>query len=1045
MSERISYIEMDLRKCSNVYGVSPCTAGGGGAITYSGVNLMPSWNDPTGWTGATDPDLSYQELIESNPSGTGIIGRFEYVGPNFANIISAPYQSGAVAGDYYIGMIVKPLSANIGMRIILRSVATQFANIYTSASTGAITDNGYGAESIISDLGDGYNLIQIKAPYNGLSSEIKAELYFYEVSDGGVPAGHPNIADAIKMQSVYFGINTDWPAQLPSTTNGCFNTLSTCQDAPNYNDSTSLIRFSTVSARLPFDISAEPNIESINFAPGVLDLGKSTGIRSTLTIKFKDHRSPDTGLSADPYRSTRDYIPKDTGTFWGKFKARHKFIKGQPLRWIQGDNDQDLDQMETRHYIVESVAGPDTKGLFTIIAKDILKLTDKQQSQAPRLSNGYLATDISDTAVSLLLAPGGVGESEYPVEGWVALGGSEVASFTRVDDTLTLVRGQENTEAKEHKADARVQLCLEYPSGSNMNDILEDLIVNYSTTPSEYISTLDWKVENNNYIQRFYSGFIAQPTSVNKLLNEIQEQTASSLWWDDLNRTIRWKVLQPVSTDATVYDDNVIMTDTLSIKDQPEKRVSQVQTYYGQRNPLKKLEDTDNFINSILTAPDGLLVEDGAPAIREIFSRWIPETARDTARRLNDLILSRYSQPPRLLGFRLFKDSKIQLPSLGAGYAFEHWSLQTAEGFAARMNIQTTKIKAGIAAIDVVGEEVLYNETVTPDDPNVWNIEIETDRANVNIFKETSENVPITDTSIVNVYIKSTGRSVGGVDDFSLDTGEGWPAGAEINIYNSNIIAGIGGIGGKGAGGNIPSASESQRGTINSEPGQPGGDGKSALRIRRDVNLYNYGTIVAGGGGGGGGGASMSEIRNSPIHQWFNVVVTGSGGGGGAGLPVVSGGAGGDGSVGSPGSNTSNGPLGGVVAGEAGKNSHVDGLVPGNGGTYIFGPRPYKSIQFTPKGTIYGEKSTLLSESGAGLRGSSIITGAPTPTDTNDGDYDLDLVAGDYPYWNKLKTNVAAQGADGLAIVVDGGATLTIKAGSTGVVYGTTTGTIITE
>ena len=37
-----------------------------------------------------------------------------------------------------------------------------------------------------------------------------------------------------------------------------------------------------------------------------------------------------------------------------------------------------------------------------------------------------------------------------------------------------------------------------------------------------------------------------------------------------------------------------------------------------------------------------------------------------------------------------------------------------------------------------MAEEVLYNETVTPDDPSVYNLDIETDKANINIFDEVS-------------------------------------------------------------------------------------------------------------------------------------------------------------------------------------------------------------------------------------------------------------------------------------------------------------------
>ncbi len=60
-----------------------------------------------------------------------------------------------------------------------------------------------------------------------------------------------------------------------------------------------------------------------------------------------------------------------------------------------------LAEMETRHFVVESTDGPNTDGIYTITAKDVLKLADDDRAQAPLMSNGFLvgAIDADDTSV----------------------------------------------------------------------------------------------------------------------------------------------------------------------------------------------------------------------------------------------------------------------------------------------------------------------------------------------------------------------------------------------------------------------------------------------------------------------------------------------------------------------------------------------------------------------------------------------------------------------------------------------------------------------
>ena len=172
----------------------------------------------------------------------------------------------------------------------------------------------------------------------------------------------------------------------------CFNTLATCQDRANFTNVPVTLRFAVPTDFLPSNIECIPNIKDISFDPSVVSLGKDLGQRATLTVNFFDHRHSDTGAGFDKYLadspSSRDYNPYEQGTFWGKFRKRQQFMHGVPIRWIQGSVDEALADMEVRHFIVDSFAGPDNNGNFRIVAKDPLKLADGDKALAPVANTG---------------------------------------------------------------------------------------------------------------------------------------------------------------------------------------------------------------------------------------------------------------------------------------------------------------------------------------------------------------------------------------------------------------------------------------------------------------------------------------------------------------------------------------------------------------------------------------------------------------------------------------------------------------------------------
>lgn len=769
-------------------------------------------------------------------------------------------------------------------------------------------------------------------------------------------------------------------ASIPATGDiKCFNCFSTCQDKDNYSKEIVTSRHSSVSSKPPINIDAIPDMSSYSIRPAQVDLGESIGTRASVSMVFKDARFPDTGPEGDYYLSDRNYDPYTQGSYWGKFRARYPFIQGSDVRLIRGDTNQSLNQMETRHFIVDTVAGPDSSGRFTLTCKDALKLADGKKAQAPIMSNGEILTSITSTQTSLTLTPVGVGDAEYPSSGFVNLGGDEICSFTRVADSMAIVRAQFNTDAKEHDDGSRVQLCLQY-SSQLVTDVINDLLVNYSSIPQNYIPLSDWNSEDNAYIKRTYTALIAEPESVTDLVNELLQQTASSIWWDDVSRLIQFRVLKSVDTNAALYNDNLILADTFSAKDQNGKRVSQVWTYFGQINPLEDLTKNSNYSRTQINVnPESETNFEGRPSIKRLYSRWITATSRNAAERLNELILSRYSTPPRIISFALQRDVNLTQPSIGGGYNVSNRNLQDETGANAIMPIQVIQMKSTDVNFSVIGEEVLYLDTVAPEDPAFKYVDFETSgESNINLFDSAiASNNTAPEAGDTWTFNVKAGVTIGSnsTSSVSIQTGS-WPSGIDLILINNGQIIGKGGAAGGGGTAILPSVTN----------GGNGGNGGDAISCSYDLTIENNNIIGCGGGGGGGGGAINDNTIVKPL-------ATIGGGGGGGGNGTATGGAGGvtspssgDFFVGLTGNNgnsstyTVAGLGGAAVSLDAGGGGTTIGGAGGAGGQYADGANGTIGVKSS------SSQGAIISSAGiGGLAGSAINKNGNTVTITNNG------------------------------------------------------------
>lgn len=936
-------------------------------------------------------------------------------------------------------------------------------------------------------------------------------------------------------------------ASVPTTgAQKCFNSLVTCQDTVHFTNSPVTLRFSVDTGHNPDDIEALPFIarhEDVSITPGRISLGEDLGQRESVSVTFGDRPHPDTGPGFDKYLANRTYDPYAQGTFWGKFRARQPYLKGRNLRLYRGFVGQALADMECRHYIIDSYTGPGVEGRYTIVAKDILKLLDGDQAQAPGLSSGSLAADITSSATTATLVTGTGNGSNYGSAGKLAIGGKEIVSYYRdptagndadtklllhfdgnltdssasartatavngattattdpkfgsaslslngtnqyitfpdsadwtfaadfeidcniksnslaalqtvwshstdannqyrlkiattgaltfeilssgsailtmssaagvvtagtkyhvavvrsgnnwtiyVDgvvvatttgavsipnftstfrigtgggatsffaglldefrvsavarwtaafdapeapyntssDILTLLaRGLNGTDAAAHEAGDRVQVCVEY-SAQRPDQIVADLMENYGGVDAAYLPTATWQTETETFNRRLYTGIIAEPTPVRTLIQEMIQQAGLAIWWDPTEQLVFLQALRAVTSDAMVYDEtNILAQGSLQVSEQPDKRVSQVWVYYGQRNPLDGQDDPANYRSTEIILDATAEANYGAAAIRKIFSRWIAFGGQTTAERIGNLQLGRYVNPPRKFAFSLLRGEGIAGLLLGAGYYIGNPELQDADGSRLNVPVQITRDRSDAGLHAYEAEE---NAFVSYDTADSLTVVIDSDVRNINLrtLYDTLYSSPLsgdTITFIVNehVIVGSTSASLPAVDVGSwpsvsttgnrtsdsatltgiADTsaidvgmivkGTGIPAGAKVISKTSSSItldanatsgsststsltvfvvrielkikdgAYVSGAGGPGGQGAQGNGDQ---------PGARGSDGGTALKTTCGitVTIESGGTLQGGGGGGGGAGTRVYDDHN------------GGGGGGGAG------------------------------------------------------------------------------------------------------------------------------------------------------------------
>lgn len=710
----------------------------------------------------------------------------------------------------------------------------------------------------------------------------------------------------------------------------CFNTRPTCQDPENFAGFPKTLRFGVNADYLPIGRDILPFLKDVTTSPMRLNPGDDLGKRGSARIKFSDHPYHDIGL--DKYQSERisgaaqsdgeGYDPAKRGTFWGKFRARNaETFLGRQVQIRRGDVQTQIENLLTQHYIIESIQGPDDQGTFEITAKDLLKLADSDRAQAPRASKGVLSDDLLTYQTEFDLSPSGIGDEEYSASGYLAIG-QEVVAFTRSGDTVSIsLRGALNTEVSDHDEGDTVQQVLSYEN-DRIDDILFDLLTTYGNIPPQYINQTQWAAEASAHMPLVYTANITEPTGVRKLLNELTRQVGFNIWWDDVNLSIPLLALKsPPLNVPTITESEWIIGGTMRVREQPEKRISDVWINYGLIDPTQREDDANNYRNTLVRVSNqSRTFNGGQPAITYVYSRWINQFNRSAAEDIATKLLQRFSTPPRQASFdvpidrfgdiaigNVFRISHRLIQSPDGGYSTRFWQIVSKDRKEGRVSIIAEEF--GLTAVeegggsDGVRNIFIDNDVVglaTPGSPPQTLRDVHD-----SIFQP-----PIGgETIVVNI---ADGVLVGGASPGSPAFSVGdWPDGVDITIVNNGSILGYAGRGGTGGA------------VFDTGENLDGEDGGLALYTRYPITIDNDAGIIAGGGGGGGGGGGTTTVTlPSPLIARGS----GGGGGGGAGYAGQTGGDGGNADIDSPGS----GAPEQASFGEAG-SSGTD-TAPGDGG-----------------------------------------------------------------------------------------------------------------
>ena len=364
--KRVNYFELDLPRCANTYGVSPCTAAlsGDSKCFNSRVTCqdVPNFRLGSPVVASLDDGTQAANSTTHNVNMPADVGVGDLLLVLFCNDGSTTVTT--PAGWSLLDSIVDGTAyrGSIFGKVALGSEDGTTVNFQTSSGeTGAwhvyqvLKNNWFGrfSDGIATEFGTSGTTDSpdppLLEPGWGIAPTLWIAGVFGSSADGIDPNGEPD------------GFGNAYNVQGGTTTTGASTasgylvaTAESLDPAPFSMSSTATLvgftiavrgfeyttlRFATPAEYNPKTIEALPSIESIVHTPAIIGLGDNIGERASLQVNFRDEPHSDTGPGYDKYLVDRSYDPFTRGTHWGKFRARHPYLQGAPCRLIRGEFD----------------------------------------------------------------------------------------------------------------------------------------------------------------------------------------------------------------------------------------------------------------------------------------------------------------------------------------------------------------------------------------------------------------------------------------------------------------------------------------------------------------------------------------------------------------------------------------------------------------------------------------------------------------------------------------------------------------------------------
>lgn len=543
-------------------------------------------------------------------------------------------------------------------------------------------------------------------------------------------------------------VNTFGSAPCTATgTPKCYNCIGTCRDLPNI-DNTGSIKWRFVDDRPGIydfaDHSDPDNLEldpiaclvSVSTSENKINAGSNLdgvspfGITGKATVSFRD--VPWNDVWGDPYLADRSgyvagKVPPNRANFWALWTARNPLFTEMYLRIYDGYEGQDLADMRSRLYVLDSVDGPDESGRVTVKGVDPLRLTDGDQAEFPRTSKLDVYGDIDDITTTVRVFGveadlsddfGNTGDRKWLVAG------NELILYTGYTDdgdgvfTLTgVVRGDLGTVAGSHNDQDKLQRAGRYEDISFWL-VLDDLVKDHTEIPDDFVDLAGWNLEGETYLPTYKTNrTIIVPTAVKKLAGELSQQGLYYVWWSEYEQLIKMLAIRPPeAAPITLNDSDNLLRGTVLTRD-PKARLTQVAVYYNQIDVFGGDDDDANYSNRF-TAIDGENL--GETRAAAIYAPWISN--RTQAVQLAVRLLIRYKAVPKFLSVTV--DANDRDAIVGSVVDIDTAAIVDTEG-----NLNTTRwqvisakeVKAGhsymldLQTYEFIGKFGVYMADGSPD------------------------------------------------------------------------------------------------------------------------------------------------------------------------------------------------------------------------------------------------------------------------------------------------------------------------------------------